>query len=445
MSNQEIESLKQQINATANLYDFEMDGTNPFYITWPQLGLKAKLEKFIYKNFELTAQCTMDAIEKDVRDQGGDAQSRRYIRARINLTNLGSKTQWLNSLKRKDPDINWSGMLEQTAESVEEMYLAGTPEVQLNGAPPETSEEKFIAKPILEKESITVLYADGSSAKSYFGQYLSVLLSEGITHNGLNTEGLQVPVMYLDWETNKDELDQRIGKIRRGLGVAAESNGNFWYKRMFLPISEDIEVLRDVFSKRQIQVCIIDSLSAAADGQLEAAETITKTFNSLRSLKGVSFLIISHVNRADEMFGSRYTWNNARNVIRVKKTQDEGSSELSMGLWSEKSNNDIKFKPMTFVFDFGSPNNVLVQRVAIEDSALSDEMSVGEKIRKKLIEEGPMTKQKLAEDLDKSENHIQNELKKYRYDPETNPIGWFHRLGEPRDKDLQWGARTVER
>ena len=100
---------------------------------------------------------------------------------------------------------------------------------------------------------------------------------------------------------------------------------------------------------------------------------------------------------------------------------------------------------MTFVFDFGSPNTVLVQRVAIEDSALSDEMSVGEKIRKKLIEEGPMTKQKLAEDLDKSENHIQNELKKYRYDPETNPSGWFHRLGEPRDKDLQWGARTVGR
>jgi hypothetical protein len=435
VTSQEIGKL---INEAGKLYDFDIYGDNPYEVRWDQLGLRAKLDRFEYEKKQLFGFCRITPIEGGVRDRGSQLS---WARGRINLSSFSSRSSFMSDLKKKDDSLEWKDMMEQATENIESRYRSGVPEVQLHGADPEEAEEKWVVKPILEKESITVIYADGSSAKSYFAQYLSVLLSEGISANGLNTDGLQVPVYYMDWETTESELNQRLGKIRRGLGVAAESSGNFWYKRMFLPVSDEIETLRDSFAKHNIQVCIVDSLAAASSGQLESAEAITNAFNALRALKGVSFLIISHVNRSNEMFGSRYTWNNSRNVIRVKKEQDEDSPELTMGLWSEKSNNDKKFRPMTFVIDFDIPHVVRVKRVAVKDSILADQLSVFEQIRNALSS-GVKTKEELAEELGKEEGHIGKELSNHRYDERKNPLGAFVRLGKAREKDVKWGNKA---
>ena len=382
-----------------NLYEFELAGRAGIYeLAWPQLNVTAKVERI--------KEGSDHEVKAEIQLASTRPTSSGHLRGgRLNLTSPSARNTFARSLTARDSEVDWDKVLEQLCIAVLAEWREGSPAVLLTGQSDVQASVKWLIEPIVQLNNPTLIYGPGSTGKSWFGQYLAVLADEGFSSGGLRIE--PSTVLYLDWETDQDELDSRVTMLRKGLGL--EGPSSIWYKHMTSGLSNDIETIRGLCATHNVQFIVVDSVGSACMGEPESAEVVLRAFGALRSL-GVSSLCIDHTNKEGSLFGSVYKYNASRQVFECKKDQQPDDHKIVLGLFHKKANNSRLMKPIGYELAF-SDSAITIRRQDVRDTALETHMRVGDRIENLLkTKPGGLSVQDIAEALEKTESHIRKEL-----------------------------------
>ena len=386
-------------------YSFDIQGGNGIYsLEWPNMNISASISRFKEdSNHELRAEVW---VQSERPLSAGHMGQGRLI-----LTSPANRKTFAKSLSDRDPEVDWDKIIEQLSVAVLEEWRVGVPAVQISGNMLQTvdTNQRWLVEPLIQYGHPTLLYGKGSSGKSWIAQYISVLVHQGLSMSGLTVD--EATVLYLDWETDANEITSRVAMIRQGLGLPLDSSSGIWYKSMTQGLSADIATVMTLVKEHNIHFVVLDSLGSACMGEPESAEVVLRMFMALRSL-GVTSLCIDHTNKEGSLFGSVYKFNNSRQIFEAKKEQGEGDDELEFALFHKKANNSKLIKPMGWVFQFDSEarSTTLVRR-DVKNTKLETEMTVVDRI-KNLLEANAsgMRPSEIAMELEKTSTHISKEL-----------------------------------
>lgn len=379
-------------------YEFTLEGRDGIYeIVWGSLGIQATIDSM--------QESRDHEVKGHVRFTSTRPVNAGHLRfSRLNFTSASARNAMAKSLSQREPELNWDTILEQLSYSVLQQFREGTPAVLLDDQELDEQISPWLIEPLVQNDNPTLIYGPGSTGKSWLAQYLAVLADEGISGAGFAVS--KVKVLYLDWETDQNELSTRVKMIRRGLGLPVASG--IWYRSMRQGLAQDIEAVRKEVITKNIGLVVIDSIGSACMGEPESAEVVLRAFSALRSL-GISSLCVDHVNKEGYLFGSVYKFNSARQVFECKKDQQPEDDKLVLGLFHRKANNSKLRKEIGLQLIFGD-NTMTIERRDVRDTALEENMRLSDRIENFLRHVGKATPKEIAEELDKTESHIRKEL-----------------------------------
>ncbi len=329
-------------------------------------------------------------------------------RARLNLTSSPSRKSMSKVLDEIIPGVEWTNVLEFVCVMVLDKHREETPTIKLaDHSMPEGL--VFRLRPLLQERQATLLFGEGDTGKSWMAILMSVLVSQGISHMGLEAEPGNV--LYLDYETDEDTLWERVNMISAGLELPIPEG--IFYRQMHQLLAADFQQINRLVVDNNIGLVVVDS-AAPAVGEPESSAPTNEYFAALRSLRTCS-LTVAHVakgGKENEPFGSIFWRNLPRANFRVNASHEPGLSPFVIGLKHTKSNNGKRLRDQAFEIDF-TDDKVTFTRANIEDILeLSETLSHSQRISATLRKGGKTVKE-LAEMLDISEGTVRTTLNRY--------------------------------
>jgi hypothetical protein len=288
------------------------------------------------------------AAIRDSRDGG--------VRGELTVTLAGRHLSWgtlalastsaREGLRKKldaaTPGIEWGERLETAALLLTRAAREGEPLVTLTGTA--SSPTRELLPGMLYEGEPTQIYADGDTGKSLVATALAAAMHSGAALPFGLKPARPVPAAYLDWETSRDTLEERLGKVAAGLGIDPPP---VLYKRMTRPLVDEAAALAADFARRGIGFVVIDSKMFAVAGGDGAAfhEPITAFYNALRLFAPAAVLVLNHVTGADARgggparpFGGAFAWNGPRLIWEAKRDPDV-TDATAIAFTCRKANN----------------------------------------------------------------------------------------------------------
>ncbi|MGQ9676864.1 MAG: AAA family ATPase [Chloroflexota bacterium] len=321
----------------------------------------------------------------------------------VNLSGINARTTLEKVLSRRyelpaDLGTDWDDILEQlvvktiewhrTGEEAEEIWTLDDPE------PP-----KMLVGPIWPERYPAIIFGPGGVLKSYLALVLATVVNLPWHDNeiGLVAPAERSPVLYLNWETDRRDIQYRLSSLQAGFGLPHYS---LYHRNCRRPLHEDIDAIQSQILKTEAQAIIIDSIALASGGDLNATEAAQRLMGHIREL-GVSALLIGHTAKGERgektTFGSVFFTNLARSVWEVRKVQQPGMKTLGVALYHKKVNISELKPSLGFRFDFSQPNRVKVTRLEVsEDEELAKGLTLGERIRR-VLEKAPNARMSAAQ------------------------------------------------
>jgi energy-coupling factor transporter ATP-binding protein EcfA2 len=332
--------------------------------------------------------------------------------ANFNFSSTRSKTELVKTLHGVCEEVEWSILIEQLRVKTLELYRQGEPLQILN--PKEKIEKpEYLLYPFLPKNQMSLIYGEGGTGKSTLALFLSLLLM----HPFIGPEyGLQIEtpgnVLYLDFETSREVIQLQYS----GLASNFNCNKKIYYRRCSLPLTHDLEKIKECVQESRADLIIVDSVGIACGDNINEAHTANLFALALRSLNTTN-LLVSHTSKErlnnKTPFGSIYFFNNARNVWELRKIQETGEDEIKLGLFHRKSNMSKLNKPFGFKFIYGNSITVEKQDVSEIDSFIQ-ELSISTRIKKLLSSEGVLDIKTIAKVVNSGEGYIRVALNRLR-------------------------------
>lgn len=275
--------------------------------------------------------------------------TQRVLNAEVWLLSERSRSEYAASLARLIPPpqgaqaLDFSAILEEMAQRVIETENAPVDVVRLK---PGTTKRvtPFLVQFIIPAKKPTILYGAGGVGKSIFAASLAVAVQTGTPFLGLKVQ--QAEVLYLDWETDEEDIASRVRAAAAGMGVSVP---DLRYSSLVRPIEDRVAPLARYVAEEKIGFVIIDSvgmaMSAAKDGG-DASETAIRFFRALRALDS-AVLAIDHVSGEDmrrgrsgagKPYGSVYKWNSARNAYELRERKEPDADGVHLTLKHRKTN-----------------------------------------------------------------------------------------------------------
>lgn len=273
----------------------------------------------------------------------------RVLNAECWLLSDRSRNDYAASLSRLIPApdsasrLDFSAILEELAQRVIEHENSPVSIVRLDVTKQRMAIPHLIDG-IIPANKATILYGAGGVGKSILAATLAVCVQTGTPF--LHRPSTRAEVLYLDWETDEEDIASRVSAAAAGLGVAAP---NIRYSSMVRPLEDRVAALAREVAEEKIGFVVIDSagmaMSAAKDGG-DASETAIRFFRALRALN-CAVLVIDHVSGDDmrrgragasKPYGSVYKWNSARNAFELRERKDPDHRGAHLSLKHRKSN-----------------------------------------------------------------------------------------------------------
>lgn len=348
-------------------------------LTWPEhsigMGMDRPRESFRGLEFEVTVQSQLPAgsghiagpIKLDLLSS--DAQSRFAARMAKRVNGL--------------PLDTWERIVIQACTLVARDYRAPTPSVNLATYTDEDDEaDEYLIPGLLPKGETTILYGDGSSAKSLMALRIALSCATGRPLPWGASPAAPVKVLYLDWETNVGKMRSRMARLAAGMGIDLPNLPDIRYRgtvrrRTIRSLTDELPSIREEIDREDIGLVVVDSISYAVNGPLVEDMTARQATNDLRQLAPATRLVIAHLNKdaADNAtgpvrpFGSAYFWNGMRSGIEVRKAREQPrGGVMELGVFHRKSNDDELLRPFGLEVHFdGRDGPVEVRKGSIED------------------------------------------------------------------------------
>ncbi len=383
--------------------DWRRDG-DEFSYTWKETGVAIGLTAIREGRDGLMAEITVEAGEQTVKPDHLHWSS-------LNLSSTSARKTIASHLHSRYELADWPGMLEQACVITAREFRRGEPVVRLADEPVDRSQPRYLFEPFLPLGEPAVFFADGGSLKSLLA--LSIAVCVATMHPLTGTRSLLGPsrmedVLFVDWETNASEQAERLQEVSAGLGVPVPRN--IHYKRLYRSLPDEASTLRADVSRLGVGLVVVDSIAAACGDEPESAAVISRFFNSLRSLdrpgERLTKLVISHVSKAGadqkngaaRPFGSAFVQNYARSVWEIRRSDDGGENEVSIGLYHRKVNRGKLHKPMALTATFEEQRVRWNQGELKADSDLAAHTSLSYHLREAL-KQGARDVSDLSEEL----------------------------------------------
>lgn len=347
---------------------------------WKTAGIRAEVNRMTNeRNKDIRAELTVHSS----RPIG----SGLLLQTRIPITSSTSKKSFATDLHSMDGTIEssvWRAMIEQLCASVIVDYRKGSPSERISGTTMDIKTH-WLIEPLVELQSPTIIFGEGSAGKSLLAQYISVLCDEGMTHNGITIKE-PLKVLYADWETNKLEVENRFSMVRKALGVLEDSDGNLvesniQYKKCDKPIDDEAEGIQLDIDKHGIDLLVIDSVGMALGGDANDSSVINAFWRKLSQFK-VSILALDHPNKAGMMSnradptslnGSQYKVAGVRQLFGLVKSREMAAeNKIQVTLVHSKHNNTARQQPMGFEYVFNSIALEDIKRINPDEMGKSD-------------------------------------------------------------------------
>ena len=289
---------------------------------------------------------------------------------------------------------------------------------------------EWLLKPLIHKGQPTLIFADGGSGKSVFAEIVATVVGLAWRDNPLRMTPAALPVktLYLDWETDEEELRWRLCALKEGIGLEEVS---FLYRACYRAFHLDVDRILRIVKTENVGLIIVDSLGGACGADLKEAEAANEYFRAMRVMSCAS-LTLTHITKEGREgkaspFGSAYFWNWARSVWEMRKSQEEGEDSLTIALHHRKANNTRKFQAMGYKFSFFHDGDdlreVSVKRVEVAtDPELSKGLPLSQRILSHLAG-GAVDPKDLAEDLETTSSSIRGTCNRMKREGLVTKVG----------------------
>ena len=333
--------------------------------------------------------------------------------ANFNFSSTRAKTDLVKTLSKvcKEKNIDWDILIEQLRFKTLELFRQGNPVVILSSNDV-IKKLEYILYPLIPKNHLSLIYGEGGTGKSTLALFLSLLVAtkDAVTNYGFTVNGDgSYNTLYLDYETEQDTIGLQFKHLCNGLGMKSP----LFYRRCDLPLLQDLQNIKEIISSINANLVIIDSVGIACGADMNEAATANSFTLALRSLKTTN-LLISHTSkdRTDRKtpFGSVYFFNNARNIFEVKKTQTEGDDFISLGLFHRNSNISKLHAPIGLKFIYTDDSITVKHENISEVEGFEKELSLKQRIKNLLFQEGALTIKEIAGQLNAGEQVVRNAL-----------------------------------
>ncbi len=330
----------------------------------------------------------------------------------LTLTSLSGKKDFVNHLKDVDglEPAEWKELIEIVCVETLRKHRAGEPSVELTGFLDELKPVKYLLEPLILEGCPTIIFGDGGSGKSLLALLVSYLVELPHEALGFKTKDEPTKVLYLDYESTRQDIQERWTKLIAGFGHPEATPIN--YLQCFRPIADMVEQVRNELQRTGCKLIVIDSLLLAAGGNINDSDSASRFYAALREL-GVTSLAIAHNAKSEvvqnkTVFGSVFFQNLARSVWECRAEPEVTNDELINSIKCVKANNTAKGQVMGFKFTF-SDKAIKVATKSLEDTMLCNQLPLVAQISS-ILRLKPAKSATLAEMLGKPENTIRSIL-----------------------------------
>lgn len=338
---------------------------------------------------ELTVECGL------VERYGGHLH-----RANFNLSSTTARNTLAKTLdeRARPHQIDWRGLLESFCMAVLGKEREGAP-IQTVGHLPARAAQAYRIGPLLPEGKTTIIYAAGGTGKSFLATGMAVAVASG--HGFIGYPVHPGGVLYLDWETDAYEIDDRVKKVAAGMAVATPQ---IHYRACAGSFDDMTEEVSRFVDEQGIGLVIIDSVgmatAASRDGG-DANESAIRLFTALRHLS-TTVLALDHITGDDvkaekavaKPYGSIYKVNLARSVFELRRSTSE-DEQIHLALFHRKVNNGKPLKPIGIRMDH-TDTAVTFRKEEVEEIDLVAATSNATRIGRAL-HIGPLTVEQIAE------------------------------------------------
>jgi len=223
-------------------------------------------------------------------------------------------------------------------------------------------------------------------------------------------------VMYLDWESSRDEQRVRLWRLTEGL-QSQPIDGAIVHRTMRRPLIDDITAIRAEVARNEVDLVIADSLAPACGPEPETAGAVVPALLALRSL-ATTVIIIAHVSKQSPRskaparpFGSIFVHNLARSTVEARRSETWSADERSytLSLYHRKANESRSASPSGLELTFEVNGAVKIKGTCPDSGGAGLGFQIIEALRK-----GPQLTVTLAEMLDAKPDAIRQALKRLK-------------------------------
>lgn len=377
----------------------------------PELATELAVDRLARRSGEVHGELTVSCGLPGTRSTDGHLHQ-----ARFNLSSTTARGTLAKVLVARSgaSDVDWQDLLEDFCRRVLMAERQGEP-VEYVGDRPQRIAPAWRLDPILPHDKPTILYGEGGTGKSTLATAIAVSVETGVAV----IEGWiprRAAVLYLDWETSADDVDEHVKAIAAGANIPGHVR--LRYRRCFGPLADQTDEIARLVAEHAIGLVIVDSVGMASgsssDGA-DASESAIRLFGAFRAI-ATTVLAIDHVSKADtdpskpaRPYGSVYKTNLARATFELRRATPMGDI-ARIGVFNTKSNVRRLLSPIGLEIEHSDEGVIRYQPFDIAgDAELGRKASVWDRARAVLID-GDMSDEELAEELEIKANVLRATL-----------------------------------
>ena len=357
------------------------------YVECQREGGEAEVSRVHESKSALNAHVVIKYTPKRVEQTG---QGHHLIKRSWNLFSQQSINSVVKALETRDTfDINWESIIEQLVVTVDSNSWEVSDTATI-GNDPIIYEDRHVLYPFVRKNQINMIYGSAGIGKSYMAVTIALCVQTGIAHKGLIPE--QGNVLYLDWESERDDLNERTVAVKQGFKDEYQNEyldqAEFEYRKVRGSLDKVQDEISDVVYSNDIKLIIVDSVGGALQGNINDADAIAEFSGILRSYN-TSVLALDHVAKGnnDKPIGSIYKEAFARNLWRMSGDHPVGSDEMEVAFEHTKTNHK-RMNPVAFDAKFYTDSTYdITNKFTIKSKLLDDSSLLKRDIEEVLYEQ----------------------------------------------------------
>lgn len=335
----------------------------------------------------------------------------------LTLNSLRSRSSIINDLTRCDKSERdntfWDSIINDISNRALHIYQ---PKIEIEEIWPdsEASTLEYLVYPVLPKGVPIICFGEGGTGKSLLAALFALILQVPKCGDtlGLTINEEPSPVLYLDWEFNRDELIWRWAALLNGFKLKKRPID---YLECSKPLIDMADGLKEDIKSYGYKLIIIDSVLGAIGDNPNEAEPVQKLMSTIRSFKGVTALIIAHTSKDKSPgqktpYGSVYYTNLSRSAWECKSIKIPGEDELTTELHHRKTNRSKLELPIGLKWNF-TDDAISVERCEVKGKKRLSESTIRLQIIELLKSKGKMKVKNIAEELGKGTESMRLTLK----------------------------------